>query len=78
MYKKIFFLLCFVCSVWFVPNNCWAQEKGWVEQDDYKYYYDENGSFYTGIHEIDGAKYYFNEKGQLQHLLQTFITKSRR
>lgn len=38
---------------------------GWVEENGYRYYYDNDGIVLTGWQEIDGTTYYFREDGSM-------------
>ena len=46
--------------------------EGWAQKEDGDYYQYADGSFASGIVNIDGLQYYFNEKGCLQK--ETWIT----
>lgn len=47
----------------------------WIDENNYKYYVDDKGYEFKGLHTIDGLKYYFNASGIMQTGWQTIDGK---
>ena len=64
--SRMFYFLIMICSFLLFPDYVFAEESnGWVEINEYRYYYQDGVMLQACLREIEGTVYYFLEDGRM-------------